>query len=72
MIVKSLLFIIICIYVYETYTNFIKQKEEYFSNNKSKEIFNDIPKEYLDIDHTIQNNCKHWENNKNKLIFKML
>lgn len=69
MIVKSLLFIIVCIYVYETYTNFIKQKEEYFSNN-TKEIFNDIPKEYLDIDHTIQNNCKHWNNNKNKLILQ--
>lgn len=69
MIVKSLLFIIICIYIYETYINFIKQKEEYFSNN-TKEIFNDIPKEYLDIKHTIKNNCKHWENNQKKLILQ--
>lgn len=65
MIVKSLLFIIICIYVYETISNFIKQKEEYFSN---KEILN--TDEYKGINYTIQQNCKHWSKNKDKLILQ--
>jgi len=65
MIVKSLLFIIVCIYVYETISNLIKQKEEYFSN---KEVFN--TNEYKGINYTIQQNCKHWDKNKNKLILQ--
>jgi len=32
MIVKSLLFVIICIFVYETFKNLFKQREEYFDN----------------------------------------
>jgi len=33
MIIKSLLFIIVCIFVYETFQNFAKMNEEYFANN---------------------------------------
>lgn len=33
MIIKSLLFIIVCIFVYETFQNFSKMNEEYFANN---------------------------------------
>lgn len=32
MIIKSLLFIIVCIFVYETFKNLYKQREEYFDN----------------------------------------
>lgn len=70
MIVKSLLFIIICLFVYETISSFIKQQQDYFTNKDDKEIFEDIPPEYLDIDHSIKENCKKWSENYNKIILQ--
>uniref|UniRef100_A0A6C0HKZ7 Uncharacterized protein n=1 Tax=viral metagenome TaxID=1070528 RepID=A0A6C0HKZ7_9ZZZZ len=47
MIIKALLFIIVCIFVMETFHNLYRQREEYFTPSP----------ELLDIDNTINANC---------------
>jgi hypothetical protein len=77
MIIKSLLFIIVLIFVYETFQKLCKMREEYFSlldsrnekfvdltmnlNDKDKDVKNDISK-------TIAINCKLYVNEKNKIM----
>ena len=40
MIIKSLLFIIVCIFIYETYKNTLQMTEEYFTSLKSVKNYN--------------------------------
>ena len=42
MIIKSLLFIILCIFVYETYKTILKMTEEYFTMENTNFINNKI------------------------------
>jgi len=78
MIIKSLLFIIVCIFFYETYKNISKMTEEYFitiNNNTSTKI-NTIEHfiklssnpELADISKTIALNCNDYNNTINKIM----
>lgn len=71
MIIKSLLFIIVCIFFYETYNNLTKMTEEYFTTlNKNVEKFielSDNP-DYNDISKTIARNCKNYPAEVNKIM----
>ena len=67
MIIKSLLFIIICLFVYETFITLSKMSEEYFTSleiNKQERFVNlsDDPNKN-DISKTIAINCKNWASN---------
>ena len=42
MIIKSLLFIIVCLFLYETYKNTLQMTEEYFTFEKQIELINNI------------------------------
>ena len=67
MIIKSLLFIIVCLFVYETFITLTKMNEEYFTNlDTSKQekfinLSNDPDKN--DISKTIAINCNNWASN---------
>ena len=67
MIIKSLLFIIVCLFAYETFITLSKMNEEYFTNleiNRQEKFVNlsDDP-EKNDISKTIAINCKNWASN---------
>jgi hypothetical protein len=72
MIIKSLLFIIICIFVYETFNTLNKITEEYFSSMESSkhekfiEIGNDPEKN--SIARTIGINCKTYPDRLNRIM----
>lgn len=72
MIIKTLLFIIVCLFVYESFINLSKMSEEYFTNldiekqDKFVNLSNDSNKN--DISKTIAINCKNWKNNINKIM----
>jgi len=72
MIIKSLLFIIICIFVYETFNTLTKMSEEYFSSmettksEKFIEIGNDLEKN--SIARTIGINCKKYPTSLNRIM----
>ena len=74
MIIKSLLFIIVCIFVYETFNTLTKMTEEYFSNlennNLEKEKFVSLGSDPLqnDIAKTIAINCKGYPSKANSLM----
>ena len=71
MIIKSLLFIIVCIFCYETYKNTTKMTEEYFTDVElSKETFIAITgKPEIDsIASTIAINCKSYPSESRKLM----
>jgi hypothetical protein len=79
MIIKSLLFIIVCIFCYETYKNINKMTEEYFTtldNNNNKNNKNNIEKfieltgkpELDDISKTIAINCYTYDNKYNNIM----
>ena len=74
MIIKSLLFIIVCIFVYETFRTLTKMTEEYFSNqeniNLRKEQFVSLGSDPIknDISKTIAINCKKYPSKKNSLM----
>ena len=72
MIIKSLLFIILCIFVYDTYKKFSKMSEEYFINldtNQQEKFVNlsDDPNKN-DISKTIAINCKALANNYSPIM----
>lgn len=60
MIIYSLLFIIILIFLYETVQRLFKMREEYFSNARDHFITNPLPSDPMmaDISKTIAINCK--------------
>ena len=66
MIIKSLLFVIICIFMYETYLKLTKMNEEYFSMLDTKQdsfiSMSDDPLKN-DISQTIVKNCKAYKMN---------
>ena len=67
MFIKSLLFIIVCLFVYETFITLSKMNEEYFTSieiNKQERFVNlsDDPNKN-DISKTIAINCKNWASN---------
>ena len=68
MIIKSLLFIIICIFVYESFKIMNKMTEEYFTTLEHNEKFVSLgtDPEKNDIAKTIAINCKAYKNNINK------
>ena len=77
MIIKSLLFIIVCIFVYETYNTLSKMTEEYFtsihsSNSSNRKIDNFVnlgtKPELNDIAKTIAINCKVYPSNATKIM----
>ena len=74
MIIKSLLFIIVCIFVYETYNTLSKMTEEYFtsihsSNRKIDNFVNLGTKPELnDIAKTIAINCNAYPTNASKIM----
>ena len=71
MIIKSLLFIIVCIFVMETFHNLYRQSEEYFNNSTLPTLptQSTLPPtaEQLDIDNTINANCTKWRLNADKI-----
>lgn len=60
MIVYSLLFIIVLIFIYETIQRLFKLREEYFSNARDHFVSNPLPSDLAlaDISKTIAINCK--------------
>ena len=71
MIIYSLLFIIILIFVYETVQRLFKLREEYFSNARDHFISSPLPSDpsLADISKTIAINCKDYPPNKpNKIM----
>jgi hypothetical protein len=71
MIIKSLLFIIVCIFVYETYNTLTKMTEEYFINlNPNNEKFVSLGEdlEKNDIAKTIAINCKEWPSKVSRIM----
>lgn len=69
MIIKSLLFIIVCIFAYEIYNNLTKMSEEYFTtleNESFVSLSNDPEKN--DISKTIAINCKSYLKKANSLM----
>jgi len=69
MIIYSLLFIIILIFVYETVQRLFKLREEYFSNARDHFISNPLPKDpsLADISKTIAINCKAYPHTANSI-----
>jgi hypothetical protein len=77
MIIKVLLFIIVLIFVYETYQTFAKMQEEYFitaqihnKDNMSREKFVSLSgdAEKDDIAKTIAINCKEFTKKQNRIM----
>ena len=71
MIIKSLLFIIVCIFCYETYKNTTKMTEEYFTDvESSKEKFITITgnPEFDSIASTIAINCNAYPSESRKIM----
>jgi len=74
MIIKSLLFIIVCIFFYETYKTITKMTEEYFTEvtntNINRENFIKITgkPEYDDISTTIALNCNAYSSKHNQIM----
>ena len=69
MIIKSLLFIIVCIFFYETYLNITKMTEEYFTSTQFEKFIElSTDPELNDISKTIAKNCKSYSNDINKII----
>lgn len=72
MIIKSLLFIIVCIFVYETYKTLTKMTEEFFTSldtNKQESFVSlGTDPEKNDISKTIAINCKAYPKKKNSLM----
>ena len=71
MIIKSLLFIVVCIFVYETFQTLSRMSEEYFMTNSIKQesfvsLGNDINAN--DISKTIAINCKDYANKVNSIM----
>ncbi len=69
MIIYSLLFIIILIFVYETVQRLFKLREEYFSNARDHFIANPLPTDVslADISKTIAINCKAYPARANSI-----
>jgi hypothetical protein len=69
MFTKALLFVIVCIFVYETFKTLYKQQEDYFETfNVDVNIKRDPPTpELLDINNTINANCTRYKLNKNNI-----
>lgn len=70
MIIKVLLFIIVLIFVYETFNTLYKMREEYFSTIHNKERFVSLsgdPKKD-DIAKTIAINCKAYPERRNRIM----
>ena len=69
MIIKSLLFIIVCIFFYETYINITKMTEEYFTTIQTEKFIelSDDP-ELNDISKTIAINCRDYPDTINKIM----
>jgi len=69
MIIYSLLFIIILIFVYETVQRLFKLREEYFSNARDHFIANPLPSDpsLADISKTIAINCKAYPAKANSI-----
>ena len=67
MIIYSLLFIIVLIFLYETFQKLFKLREEYFSNAKDHFITSPLPSnpELADISKTIAINCKAYPSKMN-------
>ena len=72
MIVKSLLFIIICIFIYESFQIMNKMTEEYFTslehNNQERFVSLSSNAEENDIAKTIAINCKEYPNKANAIM----
>ena len=70
MIVKSLLFIIVCIFVYESFQIMNKMTEEYFSNLEHNEKFVSLSNkpDENDIAKTIAINCKGYPDKANAIM----
>ena len=72
MIIKSLLFIIVCIFIYESYHIMTKMTEEYFANiennNTEKFVSLGTDADKNDISKTIAINCKEHDKNNNKIM----
>jgi hypothetical protein len=79
MIIKSLLFIILCIFCYETYKNSVKMTEEYFTpvvidkdttDNNNKDTFIAITgnPDYDSISSTIAINCNAYPRESSKIM----
>lgn len=64
MIIKSLLFVIVCIFVYETFRTLNKMTEEYYTNLEHQEKFVSLgtDPDKNDIAKTIAINCKRYPN----------
>lgn len=69
MIIYSLLFIIILIFVYETIQRLFKLREEYFSNARDHFINNTLSSDssLADISKTIAINCKSYQTRANSI-----
>jgi hypothetical protein len=70
MIIKVLLFIIVLIFVYETFNTLYKMREEYFSTIHNKESFVSLSgdPEKDDIAKTIAINCKAYPERRNRIM----
>jgi hypothetical protein len=70
MIIYSLLFIIVLIFLYETFQKLYKLREEYFSNARDHFITSPLPSDpkLADISKTIAINCKAYPSNLNRLL----
>ena len=70
MIIKSLLFIIVCIFVYESFQIMNKMTEEYFSNLEHNEKFVSLSNnpDENDISKTIAINCKGYPDQANAIM----
>jgi hypothetical protein len=69
MIIKSLLFIIVCMFFYETYINITKMTEEYFTSIQTEQ-FIELSKDpkLNDISKTISLNCKAYPKDITKIM----
>ena len=70
MLIKSLLFIIVCIFVYETFNTFRKMTEEYFISLEHQEKFVSLGSDPVqnDISKTIAINCKQYPSKANAIM----
>lgn len=70
MIIKSLLFIIVCIFVYETFNTFNKMTDEYFTSLEHQEKFVSLgtDPDQNDIAKTIAINCKEYPSKANAIM----
>jgi hypothetical protein len=69
MIINSLLFVIVCIFVYETFNILTKMTEEYFSNLEKEQFVSlGSDPDKNDISKTIAINCKLYPTKSNSLM----